>query len=123
APKDSGVKLELKQGADLSGALAGGKLAMADVKGVPAGKYGKAALEKLGLWASVEASLAQAENVRAALALVARGEAKLGIVYGTDAQAEKGVEVAGVFPRTLMRPSFIQRQWSFPPRARMQKRS
>ncbi|MGH8432034.1 MAG: molybdate ABC transporter substrate-binding protein, partial [Solimonas sp.] len=98
ATKDSGVKLELKPGADLAGALAGGKLAVGDVKAVPAGKYAKAALEKLGLWASVEASLAQAENVRAALALVARGEAKLGIVYATDAKAEKQVEVAGVFP-------------------------
>jgi molybdate transport system substrate-binding protein len=96
--KDSGVKLELKAGADLAGALAGGKLAVGDVKAVPAGKYAKAALEKLGLWASVEASLAQAENVRAALALVARGEAKLGIVYATDAKAEKAVEVVGVFP-------------------------
>jgi molybdate transport system substrate-binding protein len=98
AAKDSGVKVELKQGADLAGALGGSKLAMADVKAVPAGKYGKASLEKLGLWASVEASLAQAENVRAALALVARGEAKLGIVYATDAKAEKQVDVAGVFP-------------------------
>ena len=98
AAKDSGIKLELKQGADLAGALAGGKLAVGDVKAVPAGKYAKAALEKLGLWAAVEASLAQAENVRAALALVARGEAKLGIVYTTDANAEKHVEIAGVFP-------------------------
>jgi molybdate transport system substrate-binding protein len=98
AAKDSGVKLELRQGADLAGALAGSKLAVADVKAVPAGKYAKEALEKLGLWVSVEASLAQAENVRAALALVARGESKLGIVYATDAKAEKDVEVAGVFP-------------------------
>ena len=98
AAKDSGLKVELKQGADLSGALAGGRLAVGDVKAVPAGKYAKDALEKLGLWASVEASLAQSENVRAALALVARGEAKLGIVYATDARAEKQVEVAGVFP-------------------------
>jgi len=80
------------------GALAGGKLALGDVKGVPAGKYAKAALEKLGLWASVEKSLAQSENVRAALALVARGEARLGIVYATDAKAEPKVEVAAVFP-------------------------
>ena len=61
---------------------------MGDVKSVPAGKYGKAALEKLGAWAGVEGKLAQAENVRAALALVARGEAPLGIVYKTDAAAE-----------------------------------
>ena len=98
ATKGSGTKLELKEGADLAGVLAGGKLAVGDVKAVPAGKYAKAALEKLGLWASVEKSLAQSENVRAALALVARGEAKLGIVYATDAKAEKEVEVAGVFP-------------------------
>jgi molybdate transport system substrate-binding protein len=104
ATKDSGLKLELKPGADLAGALAGGKLAVGDVKAVPAGKYAKEALEKLGLWASVEASLAQAENVRAALALVARGEAKLGIVYTTDANAEKGVEVAGVFPEDSHAP-------------------
>lgn len=104
ATKGSGIKLELKQGADLAGALAGGKLAVGDVKAVPAGKYAKEALEKLGLWASVEASLAQAENVRAALALVARGEAKLGIVYTTDANAEKGVEVVGVFPEDSHAP-------------------
>jgi molybdate transport system substrate-binding protein len=98
AAKGTGLKLNLRQGADLAGALAGGKLAVGDVKGVPAGKYAKAALEKLGLWASVEKSLAQSENVRAALALVARGEARLGIVYATDARAEPKVEVTGVFP-------------------------
>jgi molybdate transport system substrate-binding protein len=98
AAKGTGLKLDLKPGADLAGALAGGKLALGDVRGVPAGKYAKAALEKLGLWASLEASLAQSENVRAALALVARGEARLGIVYATDARAEPMVEVAGVFP-------------------------
>jgi molybdate transport system substrate-binding protein len=98
ATQGSGIKIELKQGADLAGALGGGKLAIGDVKAVPAGKYAKAALETLGLWASVEGSLAQAENVRAALALVARGEAKLGIVYATDAKAELQVELAGTFP-------------------------
>jgi molybdate transport system substrate-binding protein len=98
AAQGSGTKLELGEGADLAGALAGGKLALGDVKAVPAGKYAKAALEKLGLWASVEKSLAQSENVRAALALVARGEARLGIVYATDARAEDKVEVAGTFP-------------------------
>lgn len=104
APAGAGVKLEPKEGADLAGALAGGKLAVADVKAVPAGKYAKAALEKLGLWAGVEPALAQAENVRAALALVARGEAKLGIVYATDARAEPKVEVAGVFPEASHAP-------------------
>ena len=98
AAKDSGIKLELKPQADLLGTLAGGKLAVGDVKAVPAGKYAKAALEKLSLWASVEASLAQAENVRAALALVARGEAKLGIVYATDAKVEPAVKIVGTFP-------------------------
>jgi len=104
APAGSGVKLELRPGADMVSALAGGKLAVADVKAVPAGKYAKAALESLGLWAGVEASLAQTENVRAALALVARGEAKLGIVYATDAKSEGKVEVAGVFPEASHPP-------------------
>ena len=65
---------------------------------MPAGKYGKAALETLGVWAQVENKLAQAENVRAALKLVATGEAPLGIVYRTDAQAESGVKIVGAFP-------------------------
>jgi molybdate transport system substrate-binding protein len=98
AAAGSGFKLDLKAGADLAGALAGEKLAMGEVKSVPAGKYGEAALEKLGLWASVEKNVAMSENVRAALALVARGEAKLGIVYASDARVEPKVEVAGVFP-------------------------
>ena len=104
APAGSGVKLDLKAGADLVGALAGGKLAMADVKAVPAGKYGKQSLTSLGLWSGVESSVAQAENVRAALALVARGEAKLGVVYATDAHSEPKVEVVGVFPETSHAP-------------------
>jgi len=65
---------------------------------VPAGKYGQAALEKLGVWASVQGKIAQAENVRATLALVSRGEAPLGIVYQTDAAADSGVKVIGTFP-------------------------
>jgi molybdate transport system substrate-binding protein len=71
---------------------------MGDVKAVPAGKYGKAALESLGVWASVEGKVAQAENVRAALALVSTGEAPLGIVYKTDAVADPKVKVVGAFP-------------------------
>ena len=98
APKDSKVAIKLAPGADLAGALKGGKLAMGDPDHVPAGKYGKAALEKLGLWASVQNSVARAENVRSALAFVARGEAPLGIVYGTDAAAEKAVKVVDIFP-------------------------
>ena len=70
----------------------------ADVKSVPAGKYAKAALEKLGVWGGVEGKVAQAENVRAALALVARGEAPLGIVYETDAAADPRVKIVGTFP-------------------------
>ena len=104
APAGSGVKLDLKPGADLSGALAGGKLAVADVKAVPAGKYAKAALENLGLWSAAEPALAQAENVRAALALVAHGEARLGIVYATDAKSESKVEVIGTFPEASHPP-------------------
>jgi len=78
--------------------LGGGRLATANVAAVPSGKYGKAALEKLGVWDSVAMRLAEAENVRAALALVARGEAPLGLVYRTDAAAEPSVEIVGTFP-------------------------
>ncbi|GAB2177835.1 molybdate ABC transporter substrate-binding protein [Dongia sp. agr-C8] len=81
---------------DLAAALKGGRLSVADTSAVPAGKYAKASLEKLGLWSKVEGSLAQGENVRAALALVERGEAPLGIVYQTDAMAAK-VKVLGTF--------------------------
>jgi molybdate transport system substrate-binding protein len=87
---------------DLVGLLQGGKLSMAMVDSVPAGQYGKAALENLGLWSLVEPSVVQSENVRAALALVARGEAPLGIVYGSDAIADDAsggaVTVIGTFP-------------------------
>src|SRR5262249_24385997 len=83
---------------DLAKLAGDGKIVTADVRAVPVGKYAKAALEKLGIWASVEAKLAMTENVRAALALVARGEAALGIVYATDAKVEPKVKVVGVFP-------------------------
>lgn len=98
APADSKVDAKVDKGFDLAGLLGDGKLAMGDVKAVPAGKYGKAALESLGVWASVEGKVAQAENVRAALKLVSTGEAPLGIVYRTDANADKGVKVVGTFP-------------------------
>lgn len=91
-----------------------GRLALADPQHVPAGKYAKAALEKLGVWAQVSRRIAAAENVRAALALVARGEAPLGIVYETDALADAKVKVAGridprlhpsiVYPAALLSP-------------------
>jgi len=82
----------------LAAALGDGRLAMADPSAVPAGKYGKASLEALGVWASVAAKIAPAENVRAALLYVARSETPLGIVYQTDAAAEHGVKVVGTFP-------------------------
>jgi molybdate transport system substrate-binding protein len=72
---------------------------MGEPNSVPAGKYGKAALEKLGAWSAVEKSVASAESVRAALALVSRGEAPYGIVYQTDAAADPGVVVVGTFPQ------------------------
>ena len=71
---------------------------MGNVDAVPAGKYGKAALEKLGVWDGVKDKIAQAENVRAALLLVARGEAPLGIVYQTDAASDPNVRIVGTFP-------------------------
>lgn len=78
--------------------LAAGPVAMADPEAVPAGRYGKAALVKLGAWAAVTPHVVRAENVRAALALVERGAAPFGIVYATDARASRAVRVAGVFP-------------------------
>jgi molybdate transport system substrate-binding protein len=98
APRDSTAKVDVKPGFDLAKALGGGKLAMGNVDAVPAGKYGKAALQKLGAWDGVKDNIAQADNVRAALVLVARGEAPLGIVYSTDAAAEPNVKIVGTFP-------------------------
>ena len=100
APFDGPIpQVTLQPGLDLAALLADGRLAMADTSGVPAGKYGKAALQSLGLWPAVASRLAQAENVRAALALVARGEAPLGIVYQTDAAVERNVRIVGMFPQ------------------------
>lgn len=91
-------------GARLARILGAGALAMADPDSVPAGKYGKTALEKLGAWAAVAPKVVRAENVRAALALVERGAAPFGIVYLTDAKASSKVRVAGVFPPTSHPP-------------------
>jgi len=85
-------------GPELSDRLGGGVLAMALTEAVPAGIYGRAALEHLGLWAALAPDVAEARNVRAALALVATGAAPLGIVYRTDAQAEPRVAELAVFP-------------------------
>jgi molybdate transport system substrate-binding protein len=98
APADSKVQLTVGPNFALAGALGNGRLAMGDPDHVPAGKYAKAALEKLGVWSAVAGKIARAENVRAALLFVSRGEAPLGIVYRTDAVADKRVRIAGVFP-------------------------
>lgn len=99
APKDSKLdNITIGQGFDIAKLAGDGRIAVADVRAVPAGKYAKAALEKLGGWAAAEPKLASAENVRAALALVGRSEARLGIVYETDAKIEKNVKIVGHFP-------------------------
>ena len=98
APKASAEPVKITPDFDLAGLLKGGHLAMANTDAVPAGKYGKAALKKLGIWKSVEGRIAQAQNVRAALKLVATGEAPYGIVYQTDAHAEPSVKIVGEFP-------------------------
>lgn len=97
-PADNKATIDIKPGFPLAAMLADNHLAMADPDAVPAGKYGKAALEKLGIWAAVEPKVARAEDVRAALRFVARKEAPFGIVYQTDAAAEPGVRIAGYFP-------------------------
>lgn len=98
APSDSDATVEIGPDVDLLAALGDGRLAIGQVDSVPAGRYAREALTSLGVWDDVEGRLAQAENVRAALALVATGEAPLGIVYATDANAERAVKVVGVFP-------------------------
>ena len=90
--------VEIGEGFDLKALLGDGKLSMAMVDSVPAGQYGKESLEKLGLWSAVEGSVAQSENVRAALALVSTGEAPYGIVYASDAVADENVTVVATFP-------------------------
>jgi molybdate transport system substrate-binding protein len=99
APKDSKVdNVTIGQGFDLSKLAGDGKIATGDVKAVPVGKYAKAALEKLGAWTAAEPKFAMAESVRAALTLVSRGEAALGVVYSTDAKVDPGVKIVGTFP-------------------------
>ena len=98
APDSSQRVLAIRPGFPLAQSLGAGRLAVADPDSVPAGRYAKAALVKLGIWKSVEGKLARAENVRAALALVARGEAPFGIVYATDALVSRDVRGVGFFP-------------------------
>jgi molybdate transport system substrate-binding protein len=99
APKDSKIgNVTIAPGFDLATLAGSGRIATGDVNAVPVGKYAKAALEELGAWRAAERKFAPAENVRAALTLVARGEATLGIVYATDAKVEPGVKTVGTFP-------------------------
>ena len=100
APADAPFKREIKPGFDLKGALKGGKLSMANPDSVPAGRYGKAALARLGVWETVAADVVRTENVRSALRFVEVGEAPAGIVYRTDAIASQKVVIAGEFPQT-----------------------
>jgi len=99
APTESKIdKLAIGPGFDLARLAGDGRIATGDVTSVPVGKYAKAALERLGAWRAAEPKFAMAESVRAALTLVARGEASLGIVYATDAKVEPGVKIIGTFP-------------------------
>ena len=123
APADSKAVLTIGPRFPLAALLGDKRLAMADPDSVPAGKYGRAALEALEVWAEVAPKVARAENVRAALALVARGETPFGIVYATDALAERKVRVIGefaahlhpaiVYPAALTSASKSERAGSF----------
>jgi molybdate transport system substrate-binding protein len=104
APTSSTSTLKIAPNFGLVSALGSDKLAMANPDSVPAGKYGKSALENLGVWAAVESHVARADNVRAALALVSRQEAPFGIVYKTDALADKGVRIVDTFPANSYPP-------------------
>jgi len=105
APKDSKLdNVAIAPGFDLAKLAGDGRIVTGDVRAVPVGRYAKAALEKLGAWGAAEPKFAMTENVRAALTLVARGEAQLGIVYATDAKAEPNVKIVGVFPETSHPP-------------------
>ena len=104
ARRGSTSSIRLEPGLDVARLLGDGRLAMADISAVPAGKYGKAALEALGLWPSLQSRIAQSENVRGALLLVSRGEAPLGIVYQTDAAADPYVRIVDAFPENTHPP-------------------
>lgn len=105
APKDSKLSnVTIGPGFDLAGLAGDGRIATGDVRAVPVGKYAKAALEKLGSWQAAEKKFAMADNVRAALTLVGRGEAALGIVYETDAKVEPNVKIIAHFPEDSHSP-------------------
>jgi len=104
APATSKTALKIGPKFALARTLGNDRLAMADPASVPAGKYGKAALEFLGVWNEVSARAAPAADVRAAMLLVSRGEAPFGIVYSTDAQVDKGVRIVDDFPENAYPP-------------------
>ncbi len=105
AAKDSKLdKVEIAKGFDIAKLAGDGRIAVGDVKAVPAGLYAKTALESLAAWAAAEPKLAMAENVRATLAFVTRGETPIGIVYETDAKVEPGVKIVGIFPESSHPP-------------------
>jgi molybdate transport system substrate-binding protein len=104
APAKSSASLEIAPGFALAAALGAEKIAIANPDSVPAGKYAKEALQSLGVWSEVEKQAVRAENVRGALALVARGEAAFGVVYRTDALAEKSVRTVDTFPESSHAP-------------------
>ncbi|AUW56755.1 molybdate ABC transporter substrate-binding protein [Sphingobium sp. SCG-1] len=104
APAGRGAAMAIRRGFPLARALGSGRLAIADPDAVPAGRYGKAALMALGVWPSVSGRIAISEDVRAALALVERGQTPLGVVYETDARASKAVRIVGVFPAATHPP-------------------
>src|SRR5215469_9391985 len=105
AAKDAKIDhVTIGSGFELAKLARDGRVATGDVREVPVGLYAKAVLERLGAWAAVEPKMAMAEDVRAALRMVARGEAPLGIVYETDAKIEPAVKVIGVFPDNTQDP-------------------
>ena len=104
APVDSTIQLKIEAGLPLLAALKGGRLATGDPDSVPVGRYARSALMSLGVWNDVADRLVRADNVRTALAFVARGEASLGIVYQTDARVEKGVRIVALFPADSLLP-------------------
>ncbi|HVN43937.1 MAG TPA: molybdate ABC transporter substrate-binding protein [Steroidobacteraceae bacterium] len=104
APAQSPIHLQIRPHFPLAAALGNGRLATGDPDSVPAGRYARSALTSLGLWNEIAPRLARAENVRVALLYVARGETPLGIVYASDALAEKGVRVVDTFPADTHEP-------------------
>jgi molybdate transport system substrate-binding protein len=105
APKDSKVALRIAPKFDLAGALGkDGHLALGEPNSVPAGKYAKASLTSLGVWDSIGSRIVAADNVRAALNFVAKGEAPLGVVYRSDAVSEPAVRIVDTFPETSHAP-------------------